>query len=110
MTLAIREGNLLVIGAREYPIRSVADWTMSKQSASSFSRLATLSASTKGTSIASGKRQTGTTLLTGLKATPLDPVSPEVAETVHLETPAELLETFITDGSGFVHLIVEALQ
>jgi hypothetical protein len=69
--------------------------------ASSFSRLATVTASTKrnpATNLATGLRSTPATEIASLSCTPLDPVDPEVRRRLQLETPHELLETFV-DGS-----------
>jgi len=106
----ILEGDLLVVGSTEYPIKSCAEWSTSKFLSGSFVRLATVAVSTKRSAIANGMRSAPATNLTGLTAMPLDPVSAEQAATVHLETPAELVQTFVTDGSGFVHLILEVLK
>jgi len=62
---------------------------------SSFTRLATVSCSTKR-AVQSGKqRSEATTYLTGLKCTPLDPLDPQVRATMELKTPADTLETMI---------------
>lgn len=45
--------------------------------------------------ISGGKRGVPTTYLTGVKATPLDPVDPELRKRLALETPHELLQTFL---------------
>lgn len=106
----IHEGDLLTIASVDYPIKSCADWTMSRQSASSFNHMAVLSASTKRSGITGSIRTAPVTNLSNLKATPLDPVSAELAATVETETPSELTQTFVTDGAGFVHLILEVLK
>jgi hypothetical protein len=66
---------------------------------SSFERLATVSASTKRASISGGKRGAPSEYLTGLSITPLDPADPatraEIQHRLGLETPLELLQTFI---------------
>lgn len=109
----IREGDVLVYGAKEYPIRAVSDWMMSKQSSSSFARMATLTVSTKRSTSSGGKRLAASTNVTGLKATPFDPASEnairsaQLTKTIIFDTPIELLQTFITDGTGFVHLLIE---
>ena len=73
--------------------------------------MANVTASTKRPpAISGGKRGEATTKLSGLKCTPLDPVSSEIRKRVALDTPMELLQTFLTDGSGFVHLVVEELK
>ena len=70
---------------------------------SGFSRMATVTASTKrAPAVSGGKRGAPTTNLTGLKVTPLDPVDPELRQRLALDTPHELLQTFVekVDGSS----------
>lgn len=63
---------------------------------SSISKLATVTATTKRSpAIASGKRGAPAANLTGVSCTPLDPVDPELRERIALETPHELLQTFV---------------
>jgi hypothetical protein len=101
----IREGDFLVVGSDEYPIKSCADWTKSGMNSTSFRRMATVTAGTKRT-----KKGEPATVLSNLKCTPLDPVDPELRRRLALETPHELLQTFIADSAGFVHLILEDLK
>jgi len=57
---------------------------------------ATLTISTKRSpAVTGGKRGTPTTFLTGVKAMPLDPVSPELRQRLALNTPHELLQTYV---------------
>lgn len=107
--LDIIEGDILVISNKEYPIKSCAKWT-GFGSTGAFRRSARLSASTKRSAISGGMRSAAATYLTGLKATPLDPVSSDLAATVQLDTPAVLLQTFLSDGTDYVHLVVEELK
>lgn len=67
--------------------------------ATSFSRLATVTASTKRSPATDGAGKKGlpTTQVSSLICTPLDPVSAEVQQRLQLDTPHELLETF-ADG------------
>lgn len=110
-SLDIKEGDLLVVGGREYPIRHVAEWAMSRASYRSFARQATVSASTKRSpAVVSGKRGTPATNLTNLYCTPLDPVDPETARRLVLDTPHELKQTFLDSTTGFYHLVVEDLK
>lgn len=101
----IREGDVLVIGDRRYPIKSCADWSLPGRHSITFRRMATLTASTERTT-----RDLPETLLTGLKCTPLDPVDPDLRRRMALETPHELLQTYIADTLGFVHLILEDIK
>jgi len=69
----------------------------------SFSRLATETASTKrNPAIASGKRGSPATYLTGLRCTPLDPVDPEMRNRLNLDTPYELLQTFVVGAQDIL--------
>lgn len=107
----IREGDVLVANDKEYPIRSCAEWQTDRMNTIGFKRMANVKASTKRPpAVVAGKRGAAITKLTGLKCTPLDPVSPEIQKRVALDTPMELLQTFITDNQGFVHLVVEDLK
>jgi hypothetical protein len=105
----IREGDVLVVGTKEYSIKACSEWTGSRMNSASFQRTATVSVSTKRSLSASdGKRLPVSTYLTGLKATPLDPVSAELATSMFPEsTPHELLQTFVADTTGFINLILE---
>lgn len=114
--LDIVPGDVLVVGSREYPVKAAAAWSAWRYGLA-MKRAATVSASTKRTATtgADGKRaSTPTTYLSGLKITPLDPMSGEkstgMLEASGLDTPAEALQTFVGDGNGFIHLIVEDLQ
>jgi hypothetical protein len=107
----ILEGDTLVVGSKEYPIKECAEWKTDKMNTAGFRRMAVETASTKRPpALSSGLRGEAVTHLTGLRCTPLDPVSSEIQKRVALETPMELLQTFITDSLGFVHLVVEDLK
>lgn len=101
----ILEGDLLVIGTKNYPIRSCAEWATTRMNTAGFRRMATLTVSTMRT-----KKGEPTALLSSLRCTPLDPVDSEIRRRLALDTPHELLQTFITDGSGFVHLVLEDIK
>jgi hypothetical protein len=61
----------------------------------SLADLATIACSTKRASISGGKRGTPAANLTGLYCTPLDPVDADLASRAGLNTPLEVLQTFI---------------
>lgn len=108
----IREGDILVVGANEYPIRSVAEWATTRLvETRTFIKQATVVASTKRSpAVVSGKRGAPVTLLSNLKCTPLDPIDPQLRQRLALDTPHELMQTFLADEIGFVQLIVEELK
>jgi hypothetical protein len=64
-------------------------------SSASFARLATVTASTKRAALSSGKRGTPTTKIASLNCLPLDPVSAELRQRLQLDTPHEVLQTFV---------------
>ena len=109
MSLDIKEGDVLVVGANEYPIRSCAEWSW--RYSRSFRRMATVTASTKrNPALVSGKRGAPVANLTGVKCTPLDPISAELANRLELETPHELLVAFADGGNVFYRLVLEDLK
>ena len=106
----IREGDLLVVSTREYPVKAVEVWTKANWN-SYFQRMTSVTASTKRPPALSNGLRSGTavTNLASIKITPLDPITAEVAQRLALESPVRMLETFIADSTGFVHVIVEDL-
>ena len=113
MALDIREGDYLVVGAKEYPIRACQEWAWTRQGAGGIRRFATLTASTKRQPVVTdGKRGTPVTKLTCVKHTPLDPIqtTPEIRERLDLQTPHELLETYVNGGDVFYRLVLEDLK
>ncbi len=106
----IREGDYLVVGSKEYPVKAVEMWASSNFHTSSFATMAIVSASTKRSVFSDGKSGAPVAHLTSLAITPLDPVTQDVVERLALESPVRLLETFAADDDGFVHVIVEDLQ
>ena len=103
----VEVGCKLVVNNKDYPIKQVANWTSDRFSSSSFARMATLTISLKKETFDSEHKSTESVYLSNLSATPLDPINPELRRSLGLDTPFELLQTFISDGTGFVQLIVE---
>lgn len=112
MSIDIKEGDFLVVGSTEYPIRAVSEYNSILLTYSrTFARLATVTASTKRSpAVVGGKRGAPALNLTGLKCTPLDPVDAETRQRLGLDTPHELKQTFLADATGFIHLILEDLK
>lgn len=65
---------------------------------SSFSKQATVTASTKRATLSGGKKGTPTTFISSFKCTPLDPVDAEVQQRLQLQGGHEVLQTFV-EGS-----------
>lgn len=105
--LDVKEGDALVIGAKNYTIRRVHEWHLSRHSATSFARLATLSASTKRAQIVGTMRGGEGTYLSNLKSTPLYPISAELKASLVIDDPVAILESFLGDSTGVVRVFVE---
>lgn len=105
MAIDIKEGDYLVVGAKSYPIRDCEVWAW-PYPGRAMRRMLQLIISTSRMQ-ASG---TPSTILTGIRATPLDPVDAETRERLALESPHALLETFIESGGTFYRLILEDLK
>lgn len=109
--LDIQEGDLLTVDGRDYPIRSVAEWYMPRQSFRSIVRIAIVEAETKRSpAVAGGKRGPASTYLTGLYCTPIDPVDPEARRRLAIDTPYELKQTFVQTLGYFYHLVLEDVK
>lgn len=111
MTLDIREGDILLVDGVEYPIRSVARWALRAANSIGFLRMANVTASTKRppTLSATGTRAAPVTYLIGIRCTPLDPIDAELRGRLMLNTPHEILETYV-DGDPYLRLMVEDLR
>jgi hypothetical protein len=113
MSLDILEGDFLILSGstKEYPVRSCEEWETNRMNTMGFRRMATKIGSTKRVpAITDGKRGAPEVNLVNLRCTPLDPVSAEIQKRLALESPRELLQTFLTDGDGFVHIVVEDIK
>ena len=107
----ILSGDYLAVGGEEYPVKAVSVWSLSPGQSAAFRQLARLDALTKrAPAMAGGKRGAAEIHLAGLKCTPFDPVDPETRQRLALDTPHTLLQTFVCDADGYVHLILEDLK
>jgi hypothetical protein len=110
MALDITNGDILVVGVEEYPIRAVSYWA-GHGVTNGFTKMATVTASTKRSpAVSGGKIGTPVTNISSLTCTPLDPVDPELRQRLGLDTPHEVLQVYVPDTAGFFHLILEELK
>lgn len=106
----IKEGDIFIVDSEEHPVKAVELWPKTHFHTEGFKRMANVTASTKRATMTGGKRGLPVAKLSGLKCTPLDPVTADVIERLALESPVRLRETFIADSTGFVHVMIEDLQ
>lgn len=112
MALDIKEGDYLVVGSKEYPIRFCEEWAWN--GGNGIRRMLRVTASTKRQpAIVDGKRGTPVTKLSCVKCTPLDSInqySPDIRNRRELDTPHELLQTVVDGGDVFYQLYLEDLK
>jgi hypothetical protein len=109
----ILEGDRLVVGSKEYPIKACEEWDRHRfGSSASYARMATVACSTKRNPAISvtGNRGDPVTNLTGLVCTPLDPGNAEISQRPGTHAPEETLRCIISDGTDFVQLTLEDLK
>lgn len=110
MALDVREGDILVVHGREYPIRACAEWKW-RHTTRSLRRMLTESCSTmRAPGVVDGKRGAPAVHLTALPCMPLDPVDAEISRRMGLETPHELLQTILDGGDVFYSIVLEQLK
>jgi hypothetical protein len=112
MSLDIREGDILVVDAKNYQIRFCGDWKYGPGSTASMRRMCSITASTLRPPATSGSvRGNPSTNLTGVKCTPLDPASDNDLAIRNLTgAPYELLRTIVNGGDTFYELYVEKIR
>ena len=109
----IIDGDLLVIGSDEYPIRKANIWDSSGLANSATHVLkATVACSTKRSPTEDTDGFIGTPVanLTGLYCRPLDPVNTELARSEGIESAYELRYTIIANSTSFAQLFVEDVK
>jgi len=109
MTLLVETGHVLVVGTKEYPIIHAEKWTLGQRISGTFARRATLIVSLKKETFAGGKGSEST-YATDIQAMPLDPDDAQIKQTLGLDTPHQLKETYIQDEDEYARLIVEDLK
>lgn len=107
--LDVREGDVLVVGGAEYPIRSCEAWpwlTLSRQMIFGTER-ATVKRSPQMTG---GKRGEPAVHLADVRCTPLLPATGDILQRQDLQTPHTLMQAYL-DGNDTVYaLVVEDLK
>lgn len=105
MALDVREGDELTLDGKDYPILRCAHWDSDVMNSAGFRRMAK-----KTVQVMRIIKGVKTTLPSSHKATPFDSVDAETRKRLALESPHDLLQTFIADGSEFVHVVIENLK
>lgn len=110
--LDIREGDILTISGRDYPIKRVFTFRTDGFSSASFARMAKATASVSR-NISDGQGNYPRTLLVeGMPCTSLDPLSgrEESEYRATLNAPVSVVKTYAASANGFYKLFVEDLK
>lgn len=112
MSLDIREGDLLVMNGREFPILFCGVWKTRIGSTPSMKRMCSETASTKRPpAVVGAVRGLPVTNLTGIKCTPLDPVGQRDLAVRNLPiAPTDARKTIIDGGDTFYEVYVENIR
>ncbi len=103
MSIDVRNGDTLIVAGKRYPITRSADYLNARNTPMflrSLVNACTIVRSIKGVE---------TTVFTG-RCTVLDPVDPETRKRMLLETPYQVLQTFVSGTAEFAHLFLEDLS
>lgn len=109
----IVQGDILVVGSTEYPIRAVERWPL-RGPVTSFTQAATVTASTKrAPARSSGMTGAPVSQIASLNIMPLMPINAELQQRLALRTPFTTYQTFCfgdARGDDGLRLIVEERQ
>jgi hypothetical protein len=109
--LDIREGDILTVNAKDYPVKFIEVYRGDLFRGSSFLRMARERATIKRMA-PSGADYVETTVAENMPCTYLDPASEGTKQKYRevLNTPIAMLETFIASPNGFYKLVIEDLK
>ncbi len=106
----VREGDVLVLGGVDYPIKSCEVWPWPAGTSGPVPFLAATASTKRSPGIVGGKRGEPSAHLAGLRSTALYPATPDILKREDLQTPHTLLMAYL-DGSDTVYaLVVEDLR
>ena len=106
----VREGDVLVLGGADYPIKSCEPWPWPAGTASAVPFLAASAATKRSPGMVSGKRGEPAAYLAGLRSTALYPATPDILKREDLQTPHTLLMAYLDGGDTVYALVVEDLK
>lgn len=112
MAIDVKEGDILVSGSEEFSIRVVDKWALPTLMRGLMRRTTSTYSTKRSPAISGGRRGEPVTELTGVKGTPLYPVSSsDLLQRVDLGTPYKAQQVFLYDGgSVYYHLLLEELR
>lgn len=110
VALDIQEGDVLVYLNKQYPIRAVAEWGWPPNTSTSFAKLDRVTVSIlRAPVLVGGRRGAPITHIASVSCLTFQPATAELAGRAGLDTPHELLVTYV-DGDVYLQLILEDLK
>ena len=108
--LDVRNGDVLVLGGAEYPIKSCEAWPWPAGTRPPVPFLAATVSTKRSPGIAGGKRGEPVAHLAGVRSTALYPATPDILKREDLQTPHTLLMAYLDGGDTVYALVVEDLR
>ena len=108
--LDVREGDVLVLGSTEYPIKSCEAWPWPAGTRPPVPFLAATVSTKRSPGITAGKRGEPVAYLASVRSTVLYPATPDILKREDLQTPHTLLMAYLDGGDTVYALVVEDLR
>lgn len=108
--LDVREGDVLVFGGGEYPIRSCEPWPWPTGTAPRLPFAGKTASTRRSPAMSGGKRGEPATLLGSIRCTALYPATADILQREDLQTPHTLLQIYLDGGDVVYALVVEDLK
>lgn len=106
----VREGDVLVLGGADYPIKSCEAWPWPAETRGVVPFLGATASTKRSPGMVSGKRGEPAPHLAGLRSTDLYPATPDILKREDLQTPHTLLMAYLDGGDTVYALVVEDLR
>ena len=109
----IKRGDFLIVGTEQYAVKEMEWWDLENANTPAFVRMATVDCSTKRPTFTNSKRETvanASVNLSGLKCTPFDVLSSDLALRLDLKTLHTLRQTQISNNTGYKILVIEVKE
>jgi len=108
--LDVREGDVLVLGSTEYPIKSCEAWPWPAGTRGVVPFLGATASTKRSPGITAGKRGEPVAYLASVRSTALYPATPDILKREDLQTPHTLLMAYLDGGDTVYALVVEDLR
>lgn len=108
--LDVRNGDVLVLGGAEYPIKACEPWPWPAGTRGVIPFLGATASTKRSPGMSGGKRGEPAAYLAGVRSTALYPATPDILKREDLQTPHTLLMAYLDGGDTVYALVVEDLR